>query len=131
MRPALAIASLLLRFSRSIRFLPFGDWKCITLPTGRHRETRTSLRTETGTPWEHSVQVAEFDSRDMADRKAMMRARLQQKSRAMNLKYASDDLRRDRKVVITVRAFAQHLLVLKLQIPSQPPTTCAVSGKRR
>eukprot|EP01048_Picozoa_sp_COSAG05_P009256 COSAG05_NODE_747_length_7566_cov_10.990759_4_plen_148_part_00 len=37
----------------------------------------------------------------MADRKAKMQARLQQKSRAMNLKYASDDLRRDRKVVIT------------------------------
>ena len=30
-----------------------------------------------------------------------MRARLQQKSRSLNLKYASDDLRRDRKVVIT------------------------------
>ena len=38
----------------------------------------------------------------MADaRKAKMRARLQQKSRAMNLKYAADSLRRDRKVVIT------------------------------
>lgn len=34
-------------------------------------------------------------------RKAKMRARLQQKSRAMNLKYAADNLRRDRKVVIT------------------------------
>jgi hypothetical protein len=37
----------------------------------------------------------------MADRKAKMRARLQQKSRAMNLKYAADNLRCDRKVVIT------------------------------
>ena len=37
----------------------------------------------------------------MSNRKAKMQARLQQKSRAMNLKYASDDLRRDRKVVIT------------------------------
>lgn len=36
-----------------------------------------------------------------AARKAKMRARLQQKSRAMNLKYAADSLRRDRKVVIT------------------------------
>ena len=34
-------------------------------------------------------------------RKAKTRARLQQKSRAMNLKYAADSLRRDRKVVIT------------------------------
>ena len=37
----------------------------------------------------------------MADRKAKMKARLQQKSRAMNLKYAADALRCDRKVVIT------------------------------
>ena len=37
----------------------------------------------------------------MADRKAKMQARLKQKSRAMNLKYASDELRRDRKVVLT------------------------------
>jgi hypothetical protein len=38
----------------------------------------------------------------MADaRKAKMKARLQQKSRAMNLKFAADELRRDRKVVIT------------------------------
>ena len=35
------------------------------------------------------------------DNKALMRARLKQKSRALNLKYASDDLRRDRNVVIT------------------------------
>jgi len=34
-------------------------------------------------------------------RQRKMRARLQQKSRSLNLKYASDDLRRDRKVVIT------------------------------
>ena len=36
-----------------------------------------------------------------AARRAKTRARLQQKSRAMNLKYAADSLRRDRKVVIT------------------------------
>ena len=37
----------------------------------------------------------------MADRMAKMKARLQQKSRAMNLKFAADNLRCDRKVVIT------------------------------
>jgi hypothetical protein len=37
----------------------------------------------------------------MADRKARMHARLKQKSRSFNLKYAAEELRRDRKVVIT------------------------------
>ena len=45
--------------------------------------------------------VDQISSCAMGDRKAMMRARLQQKSRAMNLKFAADELRCDRRVVIT------------------------------